>query len=259
MSLKGNTAFALPTTIDAAGKTSTTGRGGELDISAFDISVASSPVATPGVLTLSAADLNATGASLLILGGQRGGRSGSDLSVTANSVVVDNGGTPLKVNDLVLVANASVELKGGADIEAPAASPSGADNASPSLNLFGDGALLRVSTDPAAASVRSGAQRAAGALQIGAGAILSGGAILAEATHSNTIAGDANFAADAITLGANRIAVGNVDAATSGTTTLVLTPALVKQIAAARSLTLRSFDGLDLYGSIALGGPGVRA
>ena len=252
LSLKGTTLFALPK--DAQGKPDSRARGGELDLSAPNISISAVAAERPGTLNLSPADLNATGASLIVIGGLRGGATGTDIAVAANSVVVDNAGTPLKASDLLLVANERVELRPGASIESTAASVS-----APTLNLTGDGALLRVSGDALAASVRTNTARAAGDLLIGPGVMLKGGAVTAEATRSTTVADDAAIGAQSITLGASRIAVGAVDPILAGATTLTLAPTLATQLGRAESLTLRSFDGLDLYGNVTLGGDAVRS
>jgi len=261
LSLKGSTVFTLPTvttTTTANGATTTTttsvGRGGELDIAASDIQVGGTAAA--GVLALSPADINATGASLVVLGGLKDPATGN-VAVTADSVVVANAGAPLKVNDLVLVANGNVTLEAGAAITAPNSTTNQA--AAPTLNLSGDGALLRVSSDASATSVRSGARGTSGVLQIGAGATLGGGAITAEGTLTNAIAGDATLSATAITLGAGHMAVGDLGNVLPGADTLVLTPTLAAQVAAAQSLTLRSATGLDLYGSVTLGGASVQS
>ena len=252
LSLKGKTLFALPT--DGQGKVDSRARGGELDLSAPNINISALAAQQPGTLNLSPADLNATGASLIVIGGLRGGATGTDIAVSASTVIVDNAGNPLKASDLLLVANERVELKPGASIESTAANV-----IAPTLNLSGDGALLRVSGDALAASVRTNTVRAAGDLLIGPGVTLKGGAITAEATRSTTLAADAAIDAKGITLGASRIAAGAVDQAVAGATTLVLAPALAAQIGRADSLTLRSFDRLDLYGAATLGGAAVRS
>ena len=263
LDLKGTTLFALPTVTTTTGTganatttTATVGRGGELDIAADNIQVGGTAAAD--VLALSPDDLNATGASLVVLGGRKDASTGS-LAVTADSVVVANAGAPLKINDLVLVANDKVTLESGAAIEAPAASTAVAPVPAPTLALSGDGALLRVSTDASATSVRTGAQGQGGTLDVGAGAILSGGAITAEGTLTNAIAGDATLTAHAITLAAGHMAVGDFGTTTPGAGTLVLTPTLASQIAGAQSLTLRSATGLDIYGSVTLGGAAVQS
>ncbi len=261
LDLKGTTLFALPTVAttgtgaNAATTTTTVGRGGELDIAADNIQVGGS--AGAGVLALSPQDLNAAGAALIVLGGQKDLASGN-VTVSASSVVVANAGSPLKVNDLVLVASGKVTLESGAAIEAPTTSAATPVPA-PTLALSGDGALLRVSADASATSVRTGAQGLAGTLDVGAGATLSGGAITAEGTWTNAIAGDATLSAQAITLGAGHMAIGDFGTATPGASTLVLTPTLASQIAGAQSLTLRAATGLDLYGAATLGSASVRS
>ena len=264
LDLKGTTLFALPTVTTTSGTgasatttTTTVGRGGELDIAADNIQVGGTPTAAD-VLALSPDDLNATGASLIVLGGQKNPGTGS-VAVTADSVVIANAGDPLKVNDLVLVANDKVTLESGAAIEAPTASTAVAPATAPTLVLTGDGALLRVSADASATSVRTGVQGQSGALDIGAGAILSGGAITAEGTLTNAIAGDATLSATAITLAAGHMAVGDFGAAAPGADTLVLTSTLASQIAGAQSVTLRAATGLDIYGSATLGGASVQS
>ena len=242
LALKGSTLFNVP----GAGKP----LGGELDIAADRIRIGTDGTAPPGVLSLDVADLNATGAALLVIGGTRS-IDGSRLTTAASSVTLDNAGLALKGADVLLVANGVVELKDGASIQATSGTSGGA--AGKALSLNGDGALLRVSNDATASTARTGATRATGDLVIGAGAGLSGSSITAEATHSTTLASDATLSAASITLGANRIAVGQVDDSTVAATTLVLTPALAAQIASGKSLTLRSFDGIDLVGTAILG------
>ena len=259
LQLKGATSFALPTvttTTNSVTTTTSVGRGGELDISADDIQVGGTPAT--GVLSVNAADLNATGAALVVLGGRTNASSGL-LAVTANSVVVDNAGAPLAVNDLVLVANNSVTLQAGSTIAAPVTTVGATAVAAPTLTLAGDGALLRVSADAGATSVRTGAQGQAGSLDIGSGVSLSGGAITAEGTLANVIATDATLNAQAITLSARHMAVGDAPTATSGDGTLVLTSTLAGQVGGAQSLTLRSATGLDLYGTVNLGGSGLKS
>ena len=229
-------------------------RGGELDISAARIQVGGSGAPVAGVLALQTADLNATGASLLVLGGRRGAGSGQAISVAASEVVIDNGAETLKVADLVLAATGRVELRAGARIESTGSASSQA------LTVSGDGALLRLSGDGTASTLRTNVTRSTGDLLIGAGTTLVAASITAEGTHSAAIAPDATLSAGAsLTLGANRMALGPADAAAVGATTLLLTPALLTQIGRTDALTLRSFDGIDFYGASTLGADTLRS
>ncbi len=229
-------------------------RGGELDISASRIKVVGSAAqGEAGVLTLATADLNATGAALLVIGGARGG-DGSRLDVAASEVTVDNVGQTLQGSDIVIAATQRVELKAGASLQASAAS------GAPALAVSGDGALLRVSGDAAASTTRTGVVRAAGDLVVGDGSSIKGSAVVAEATHSTTFSPGAAFEAPgSLTIGASRMAVGAVDAATAGANTLILTPTLVGLLGQTASLSMRSFDGIDFYGTSGLGGTSLAA
>ncbi len=245
--LNGSYDFGLPADKRA--------RGGEIDVSADRILVSSNnATADAGVLVLQPAALNATGAALVVLGGSRGGASGSDVTVAASEVVIDNAGAGLALADLLIVAKNRVELKAGAPLS------STGNVESEALKLTGDGALLRLSGDGAASTTRTGVQRNAGDLVIGAGAKLVAESITAEGTRSAVIAADASVQADkSLTLGASRLAVGSVSPARLAPGTLLLTPALITQISHTESLTLRSFDGLDFYGTASVGGDALKA
>ena len=246
LSLKGSYDFSHPG--DALA------RGGEIDISAARIRVGSSEAAEAGVLSLQTADLNATGASLVLLGGRRGAGSGAAISVAASEVVIDNGAETLKVADLVLAATGRVEIKDGARIESTGSA------SSQGLTVAGDGALLRLSGDGAASTLRTNVTRTTGDLVIGAGTTLTAASIIAEGTHSASVAQDATLSAsESLTLGANRMALGPVDPSAVGSTTLLLTPALLAQIGRTEALTLRSFDGIDFYGASTLGTTTLRS
>ncbi len=241
-SLKGDFDFGLPADPRA--------RGGEFDVAAARIRVGSGGSATqPGVLTLDVAELNAAGAALLVIGGSRSGADGQSLDVVASEVVVDNQGTPLKGSDIVIAATGRVQLAAGAAIQASGSASSG------NLSVDGDGALLRLNGDPTATTVRTGVGRTTGDLVIANGASLMAPSIIAEATRS-TVIGEAAVvqAAQSLTIGASRMAVGSVDAATAGANTLILTPDLVARFGQTQSLSLRSFDGIDFHGTSSLGG-----
>ena len=241
-------------------------RGGEVDIAAERIVVtdaaSAAAVAAPGTLVLSAEQLNATGAASVLLGGSRSasvsGVGPRQVDVTAREVVVANNGVALGLADLVVVADERVLLSPQARISA--STDAGASEA---LTTVGDGALLRASADAYASVTRTGVQRLAGEISIGAGAKLAAASLIVESTAGTRIANDAQLQARALTLGAPRIALGN----TQGTMgvlppsadSLVLAPGLVAQLAAAESLTLRSFSAIDLYGSTTVGSANQRA
>jgi filamentous hemagglutinin family protein len=254
LALKGTTLFKLP----EAEAAKLGPLGGELDISSDRIRILGGTAAAPaaGVLALNAADLNATGASLLVIGGSRNADS-NRINTVANEVILDNAGQPLKGADLLLVANQRLELKPGASLMADPGTGAGA--ASNPFNLLGDGALLRVSSDSSASTQRTGVNRVNGDVVIGAGASLQGGAVTVEATRATKIAADVSLNTIATTVAASRIAVGTPGKEPVADSTLLLTPTLAAQLSAGKSLTLRSFDGIDFYGSVSLGGESLRS
>lgn len=244
------------------------GRGGEINLAADRIRVGSTLQAEQGVLNLSVAQLNRLGESAsVLLGGKRGGTSdaGRDVTVTATEISVDTAGQTLSLGDLILAANDTVRVADGSAIVA------GAAPAVDTLVFQGDGALLRVSGDEQASSVRTGATQAAGTLEIGEQVVLRGGplaqgqtrsglgGITAEATQATTLADSAVLDARAITLGAGRVAVGEPAAETVVPGTLVLTDALTQQVGQAQSLTLRSFSSIDFHGRANLGSSQLAA
>lgn len=248
--LNGQVLFTVPTG----------GRGGEFNVAANRIRVTDDTTAESGVLKLSAAQIKAVGADSVLLGGTRStddsGAADRVVTVSASEVSVDASATPLVGNDLVLAATNSVTVGDGARIEANAS----ASGAAQSMAFTGNGALLRVSSDSTARSTRTGADgTGTGTLTIGAGAQLSAGALTAEGTSATRIADSATIGATSFTLGAGKIAVGQVDQKTAGANTLVLNPALLQQVSGVANLTLRSFNGLDAYGQASLGGDATRS
>lgn len=212
-----------------------------------------------GSLVLDVAQLNATGADTITLGALRGDMqtTGRSLAVSAREVVLNNTAQALQAQDVVLAATEQVQLGSGAKVQAKA----GTEPAE-TLLVQGDGALLRVSSDAKATTVRTDAQRATGVLDIGSGASVAGTSLTAEATAGTRIASDAVLQAQAYTLGAARVAVGDaaaIAAAGVGSDTLVISAALADRLSAAQATTLRSFDTIDFYGNATLGGAAQKA
>ena len=244
--------------------------GGEMNISSDKIRVVSDATAAsvaaadhPDALILSADQLNATGVGSLMLGGTRQGQSttvaNGDASggarqtvVSASDVVIDQNVSLHAGADIILAANGKVLVSDGAQLEAKGA------GASEALAFDGDGALVRVSADSSTTTARTNTLRERGEVVLGEGVALKGGAVTVEATQRTEVAGSATLAGDSVTLGAGRMAVGDGAAqslADAGdTSTLLLNPTLAAQVAKAKALTLRSFDGIDFIGQAALGG-----
>lgn len=237
-------------------------RGGQLDIASNKIHVGDTADTTDGVLNLRFDQLNRTQADSIMLGGvrQQADETGvMGVSVSAQTVTVDaSSGQALSVGDLILAAQNAVAVNDGVQIKAADSS-----GAAPSLKFSGDGALLRVSKDATASSVR---ERGAGAgtqgqLLLGKNLTIEGGSVTAEGTLSNRIdsATATSIKADKLVLGANRIELGR--AATTDTTSnaLSIDSDLAAKLTAVKDLTLRSFSSVDLYGAAQVGGDAARA
>lgn len=255
LALAGSNRFVLPT----QGLAGHAPRGGGVAISAERIEVDETVGSASDTLYLTPQQLNALGADSLTLGALRGttDAAGRNLVVSAREVVLGNENEALRAKDIVLAATEQLTLQPGARLVADA----GGSVAGPADTLLvqGDGALLRVSADHQATSVRTDASRAAGALDIGAGTLLQGHSLTAEATARTAIDATATLDADAFTLGAARIAIGEVQPGSVSADTLVLSAALATQLGRAGQATLRSFDSIDFHGDAQLGSTGQRS
>lgn len=97
------------------------GRGGIVDISSSgDIVINDSGTGSAsGTLYLSSAELSDFDSGSLLIGGTSTAGSGGDLvNVTAGNLTVDNAGEPLTGSNIILVANQSLSLAPGAEIQA---------------------------------------------------------------------------------------------------------------------------------------------
>src|SRR5262249_9176592 len=143
-------------------------------------------------LVLDAAGLSGFGAESLLIGGVRSASdSGTIVSVKTDNLTVDNSGAPLSAPDLILVANQNLTLATGADVEQTGSLSGSADNlllGSDAIPGSGDGALLRVSSDPAAQIARFGVDSSTlPSLTIGAGAKTSGVSLILDSTSATNL------------------------------------------------------------------------
>jgi filamentous hemagglutinin len=233
------------------------GLGSQVDISSqADIYIGSAATvgsAPAGDLVLDASQLTAFGADSLLVGGYRQTASGGDdVTVTTNTLTVDNAGAPLSDPDLTLVANQSLNIEDGSIIE-HASTGSGAS--AQTLFVNGDGVLLRLSSDPSAQVVQSNVTTAntVPTLTVGADVVLGGGAVtgslILDSTSNMSIDPTAALSSQAVTLENNGISIelAQPSAAPSG---LVLSGAALENLlGSSQSLSLVSYSSLDIYSS----------
>jgi filamentous hemagglutinin len=232
-------------------------RGAEVDIAANKLALVGDALlgdagAYAGFMKLGAGNLNRLGAESLSLGGIRErDATGTTLVVSASDVVVDNAGTALVAPDLIIAATDKVTVEQNAELQARGASAAAED-----LQVAGDGALLRLSSNGLGGLVRSGVTRSQGMLDVKTGATLTAAAVTLDATRDNSFAG--TFGKDAkgrdvvtaLGLGANRISLGAVPAGIEG---LALNDSRLAELGRIDTLRLKSYSSLDIYGAANFG------
>lgn len=236
------------------------GRGGELNISSSKVQVggalSDAQVAAKDTLLLNVAQLNRTGVDSLLVGGQRAKQAadGSRLiDVKASEVTLANdASTPLTLGDVILTGTSKVAVQTGAVLSAPESGNAVSSAAVKAENstVQGDGALVRVSSDTRVETRRIGTQNEVktGDVSVGSGAVLKGGTVVVEGTRSTTLDKASSLQAKNLTLGADRVVLGDTAVGTTSgqAAPLQVGSALLAQLAQVDRLTLRAFRGVEL-------------
>jgi len=234
------------------------GQGGLVDISSpSDILISGSgTVSKPGTLVLDASELSAFGAESLLIGGIRHfGSDGISVSVQTGNLSVDNAGSPLTGPDIILVANRALTLAAGADVESSGSYIGQAETlhlGTSSVAGSGDGALLRVSSDPTAQIIRAGVDSStAPRMTIGAGAKIAGGSLILDSTYGTQLDSTAILSGHSIALDSGQISIAlNQPGDLQPTAGLVLQGAALQELASGtQSLSLLSYSSIDIYGT----------
>jgi filamentous hemagglutinin family protein len=240
----------------------TGGSGGLVDINTSsdqDIVIGSS--APSGDLLLDPSDLSNFGAASLLIGGLRQTTStGTNVTVTAGSITVDNAGSPLTGSDITLAANNGITLAEGAQIE-----QTGTQAGEPETLLFsGNGTLVRVSGNADATIERSGVSAATSpVLTVGAGASVLGTSVILDSTAQTVLDPSALLggSGSSLTLGSGQISLqlagaGPLRTQGDGSTTsgVVLTSSALQNLQGSLSgLSLLSYSSIDIYGTGTVG------
>jgi filamentous hemagglutinin len=215
-------------------------------------------------LVLSASGLSAFGADSLLVGGYRGQNTeaGTAVTVTTGSLTVDNAGAgnALTGPDIILVSNDDLTLDANSQVEQGSRTLTSAGQ-----NLVlgetgaagsGDGALLRVTSDPTAHISRLGVDPSDPALlAIGAGATISGTNLTLDSTNQSTLLSTA-LTGSSISIDSGLISLVLGPSGSAGTPSgLVLSNAALQSLqASATDLSLLSYSAIDIYGSGTIGG-----
>ncbi len=239
------------------------GLGGLVDISSpNDILIASANI--PGranELVLNATELSSFNAASLLIGGLRTiGSNGTEVSVTTNSITVDNAGSPLSGEDVILVAKKSLVVDAGSEVEGSGAASSPAETlliGDSKIAGSGDGVLLRVGSDPSARIARTGVDTSTvPTMTVAAGALISGASVTLDSTHATNLSSRAILKGSAVNLDSGQISLqlNNPGALVleSGkpTSGLILSGAALKSLeTSAQALSLLSYSSIDIYGT----------
>ncbi len=247
------------------------GQGGEVDIASTEnIDIVDSTVDTSalaGTLILDSSQLTNFGAGSLLIGGFRTTTaSGTAVTVTTSDLEVDNGNAStslggatvqgLAAPDITLVSNQDLQVDSGSIIEQFGQLP----GAAPTLTLQGNGALLRISSDPSAQIVRQGVTAdVSSVLSIGSGAQLlksggtAAGSLILDSTSLVSLAPSATappvLMAKSLTLDSSLINIELGTPQTAPASGLVITaPQLDSLLASTQSLSLLSYSSIAFYG-----------
>ncbi len=214
-----------------------------------------------GILVLDASELSSFNASLLIGGVQQTDAGGATVVVQTGNILVDNPGEPLTGPDIILVANHQLTLAPNADIEASGVLSGNAETISlgnSSLAGSGNGVLLRVSTDPTAASSRAASSVNSSTqpvLDIGDGAQLRGASVTVDSTGETAIDPGAILNGTSIAIASGQISLALTDPGNlQSVGGMVLSGTALQSLqSSAQSLSLLSYSSIDTYGTGQIG------
>ncbi len=225
-----------------------------VDVSANDIRVVNQVDSTDQTsLQLQASKLNALNADSILLGGTRSLNNGvTAVNTVARTVRVENDASQsLNTVEFLATASDSVSMTAGAVID------TGSKSTQPKtlqLTTNGDGAFFGVSSLSQLQYSRSGASlnAATGSLDIAANAqIKAGNSLVLDGSQNVSFAGNIALGEGAnVTLGANRILIGEVPVGTNG---LQVSDQTLTQLGDVANLTLNSYSTVDTYGNVAFG------
>jgi filamentous hemagglutinin family protein len=236
-----------------------TGVGSTINISAPQLAVtgASSGAAFPGVVTIAGAVIQSWNAGEVVLGGQASA-DGTSIAVAANSVTIEDG-AQTSANEVIVVANQSIDIQGGASVlshsataggTAPAALP-----ATTTLSLTGanagGAAMLAVSDLSLPILQRAGGATNGATINLEHGSTVgSRGALSLDAPGGVAASGTLSGAGASWSLASSSI--GFVGSGTSADA-LQIDSSIQSALGHAAAIRLASDGAIDLYAPVLLG------
>jgi filamentous hemagglutinin family protein len=240
-----------------------TGAGGEVQISAANILILASDQKEPAedaaehYLVLDAAQISSLGATSVLIGGTATPSSGG-VTITADALnleVKTDAAHPLTGPELILVTKGGdgkgLVVDAGSVIEAQGTVPAGSERnitigalrTGSSPGISGDAALLLVSNGaPVSITQLNVPADPLARFSIGSGVIIDGGnALTLASSGAGSLAGDAKLVAQNYDFASNVINIGG------GSSGLVLTAAMISDLAGANSVELQSASVINFY------------
>jgi len=255
VSIQGNQEIILEGTIRSWRPAA--GRGASIDISSLsDIVISESAEASDGVIVLRPSRLVGFGAESLLIGGQRRfTEDGIFVTVTTPNLTLDNRGSSLRGPDVMLASRGTLTFAPGASLKTSGQLSQAADT----FIINSPGALVRVSSDPGALTLRSEAFTATEPLlQVGESVSIRGGSVTMDSSSRFSLDSSSTISGKAITLRSAGIQVvfdpNIVPSNSTVVDPLTLSGNTLASIQQAQFLTLGAYQGaIDLFGAGSLG------
>jgi filamentous hemagglutinin len=231
--------------VDIASSSNILITGPQTDVSA-DLSASTGPT-----LLLDSSDLSAFGADSLLIGGYRTSTTaGTSVAVLTNDLTVDNSGAALKGPDVILASNQTLTLDAGADVQQSGSLSSPAETlllGNTTVAGSGNGALVRVTSDASAQTIRAGVNGASDPdLIIGAGVKITGASLTLDSTATTLLDPTANLSGNAVAINSGQISLV-LDGSQPGSGLVLSGAALAGLQSSAKALSLLSYSSIDIY------------
>ncbi len=188
------------------------------------------------------------GAESLVVGGFRTDvPNGTLVNVESGTITVANEGVSLRGPEVILAANRFINVKSGSRILQTGDLTEDAQR----LIFYGDGVMVRVSSDVAADSLRRSVTDAVlPQLTVARRATIRGNSLTLDSTSGTALARRANVTGRAITLNSGQITIGLRESGKlAGSRGLVLEGPARRALQGSEFLSLLSYSTIDLYGT----------
>lgn len=250
-----------------------TGRAATVDLSADRIAVVDTVGQTgvdPDYLQVGAGGISRIGGSVLI-GGRRSDNADGSTQITTGAsrvLVANQAATELRAPELLIAASEDIEVRQGSLITGAGVAAVGE---TPTYRTESGGALLRLSSGSQAEVDRgSSTNSSTGTISVAQGATLQAdGALLLDATsstrsqgnllvgRSTTVNNEIRRVGGDLSLASSQVSLGQIDGIAGLDSGLALSNANLLALTSVDSLTIKGYEGIDLFGSAVLGSTGL--